>query len=50
MCFNSNDFQHIEKTQRTSVDNLVLQVPLKIQVVNLSRSTRKAVTLKMEYF
>ena len=28
----SNNFQYIEKVLRTSVDNLVLQIPLKFQV------------------
>ena len=29
---NSNNFQHIEKILRSSVDNLVLQILLKFQV------------------
>ena len=29
---NSNNFQHIKKILRTSIDYLVLQIPLKFQV------------------
>ena len=32
MTLNLNNFQHIEKILRISVDNLVLQVPLKFKV------------------
>ena len=32
MPYNSNHFQHIENILRTSVDNLILQIPLKCQV------------------